>query len=247
MVLAESDGECDNSAMKRTAWGLTAMFVSFLLGTVIALGSLTAMGGRLNSDALTAFSAPTLLVTCLDPLVILLEIGAIVLIVMDSRRFGDLHRRMAWAAAIFFGVWTVANFGVFLPLSFVGMQRGSLSMVQAGQWVKAGAAVLQYAIPFLLAFGLTRGAPRALLWVALALSVAGNFGVVALTVGGMELRPVGAFGGTELYAPYFNVDYTTGPYPILLALGYLGGGVYMVVYGVLAWRRRMDFKRAEPG
>ena len=56
--------------MKRTAFGLSAMLVSFLLSTAIALGSLVAMGGKLDSTALTAFSVPTLLVACLDPLAI---------------------------------------------------------------------------------------------------------------------------------------------------------------------------------
>ena len=223
--------------MKRTAWGLAAMLLSFLLGTVIALGSLTAMGGRLDTATLTAqpFNVPTLLVTCLDPFAILLEIVAIILIVMDSRQCGRLHRRLAWTAAIFFVVWAIANLGAFLPLSFLGMQRGSLSMVKAAQMVKAGAAVLQYSIPFLLAFGLTRKVPRVLLWLALALTVVGNFGVVTSPIEGIQLQPVESLGQT-MYVPHFNVDYTAGLYPILLALGYIGGVLYMLVYAFLTWQ-----------
>ena len=223
--------------MKRTAWGLAAMLLSFLFGTVIALGSLTAMGGRLDTATLTAqpFNVPTLLVTCLDPFAILLEIVAIILIVMDSRQCGRLHRRLAWTAAIFFVVWAIANLGAFLPLSFLGMRRGSLSMVKAAQMVKAGAAVLQYSIPFLLAFGLTRKVPRVLLWLALALTVVGNFGVVTSPIEGIQLQPVESLGQT-MYVPHFNVDYTAGLYPILLALGYIGGVLYMLVYAFLTWQ-----------
>jgi hypothetical protein len=223
--------------MKRTAWGLVAMLVSFLLGTIIALGSLTAMSGRLDTAALTAqpFNVPTLLVTCLDPFAMVLEIVAIILIVMDSRQSGGIHRRLAWTAAVFFAIWAIANVGVFLPLSFLGMQRGSLSLVKTAQMVKAGAAVLQYTIPFLLAFGLTRQAPRALLWLALAFTAVGNFGVVTLPIGAIQLQPVESFGQT-MYVPQFNVDYTAGLYPILLAFGYIGGALYMLVYAFLAWR-----------
>jgi hypothetical protein len=235
--------------VKRTAWGLTAMLVSFLFGTAIAVGSLTAMGGRLDTAALAAqpLSVPTLLVTCLDPFAILLEIAAIILIVVDSRRFGAMHHRLAWTAAVFFVLWAIANLGAFLPLSFLGMRRGSLSLVKTAQMVKAGAALLQYSIPFLLAFGLTRRAPRVLLWLALALTMIGNFGVVALPIGGIQLQPVESIGQT-MYVPHFDVDYTAGAYPVLLALGYIGGVLYMLVYAYLTWQtwKAVDAGSAQP-
>jgi len=175
------------------------------------------------------------LVICLDPFAILLEIVAIVLIVMDSKQVGNPHHRLAWTAAIFFAIWGVLNLGVFLPLSFVGMRRGSLVLVKIGQMVKAGAALLQYAIPFLLVYGLSRKAPRVLLWLALILTVVGNFGVVVLPITGIELEAIEA-AGQELYTPQFSVDYTSGLYPILLGMGYIGGALYMTAYGFLAVR-----------
>ena len=178
---------------------------------------------------------PTVLVSCLDPLAILLEIAAIVLIVLDGKQVGNPHHRLAWTAAILFVIWGVLNLGVFLPLSFVGMRRGSLVLVKMGQFVKAGAALLQYAIPFLLVYGLSRNLPRVLLWLALVLTVVGNFGVVVLTIGGIKLEALEA-GGQELYAPQFSVDYTSGWYPILLGMGYTGGALFMIAYGLLAVR-----------
>ena len=221
--------------MKRTAWGTLAMSLSFLLGTIIAVGSLVSMGGRLDTERLTAtpLSLPTVLVSCLDPLAIMLEIAAIVLVVMDSKRVGGLHHRLAWTAAIFFVVWSVLNLGVFLPLSLVGMQRGSLALVKMGQLVKAGAALLQYAIPFLLVYGVSRQPPRALLWLGLLLTVVGSFAVVVLPIGGMELAAVEAAGQT-LHVPRFAVDYTSGLYAVLLGLGYAGGVMYMIAYVLLA-------------
>lgn len=223
--------------MKRTAWGLLAMSIAFLLGTVIAAGSLVAMRGRLDTEALTAqpLSVPILLVSCLDPFAILLEIVAVVLIVMDSSQVGKLHRRLAWAAAILYVVWAVLNLGVFLPLSFIGMRRGSLALAKAGQMVKAGAALFKYAIPFLLAYGLSRRLPRTLLWLALALTAIGNFGVVVLPIAGMELEAIESLG-QAMYAPRFNVDYTSGAYPVLLGLGYTGGALYMLAYVLLTLR-----------
>ena len=158
--------------MRRTAWATLAMSLSFLLGMIIAAGALASLGGKLDTASPTAapLSLPAVLVTCLDPPAILLEIAAIVLIVIDSKKVGNPHRRLAWVAAIFFVIWGALNLGVFLPLSLVGSQRGSLELVRTGQMVKAGAALLQYAIPFLLVYGLSRKAPRVLLWSALALA-----------------------------------------------------------------------------
>ena len=221
--------------MRRTAWATLAMSLSFLLGMIIAAGALASLGGKLDTASPTAapLSLPAVLVTCLDPPAILLEIAAIVLIVIDSKKVGNPHRRLAWVAAIFFVIWGALNLGVFLPLSLVGSQRGSLELVRTGQMVKAGAALLQYAIPFLLVYGLSRKAPRVLLWSALALTTVGNFGVVALPLGSMGLEAIGA-GGQEVYVPRFRVDYTSGPYPALLGMGYVGGALYMIAYGCLA-------------
>jgi hypothetical protein len=220
--------------MRLTAFGLTAMSVSLLLGIIVALGSLVAMGAQLDSKALTAISVPTLLVTCLDPLAILLEIIALILIILDSRQVGELHRRLAWTAATFFVIWGVANIGGFVPLSFVGMRRGSLALVKAGQWIKVGAAVLQYLVPFLLVFGLTRKWSRVLLCLALVLTAAGNFLLVALPIRGIELESVDLPGQT-MCVPRIDVDYRTGVYPLLLGVGHAGGLLYLAVYVFLAW------------
>jgi hypothetical protein len=225
--------------MKRTAWGMMVMGLSFLLGMIIAVGSLISMGGQLNTARLTGtpLSAPTVLVTCLDPFVILLEIAAIALIVIDSKAVGNSHRRLAWISAVAFVIWGALNLGVFLPVSFIGMQRGSLALVKAGMTVKAVAGLLQYAIPFLLVFELSRGVPRSrlLLWAALILTVVGNFGVVIRPLGGLMLDAVETAGRT-VYAPRFDVDYRHGWYPLLLGMGYAGGLLYMVAYGLLGVR-----------
>ncbi len=225
--------------MKRTAWGIAAMGLSFLLGTIIAVGSLISMGGQLDTARLTEtpLSAPTVLVTCLDPFVILLEIAAIALIVIDSKSVGNSHRRLAWISTVAFVIWGVLNLGVFLPLSFIGMQRGSLALVKAGMTVKAVAGLLQYAIPFLLVYKLSHGIhiSRLLLWAALILTVVGNFGVVMRPLGGITLDAVETAGRT-MYAPRFDVDYTRGWYPLLLGMGYAGGFLYMVAYGLLGVR-----------
>jgi hypothetical protein len=241
---AAFDFQWQGGVMKRSAWGTLALSVSFLLGTIIAVGSFVSMRGRLDTATFAAqpLNASTILVACLDPFAILLEIVAIGLIVADSRRIGNPHRVLAWTAAIFFGLWAVVNLGVFVPLSFVGMRQGSLALVRAGQLAKAGAALLQYAVPFLLVYGLSRKWPRTLLWLALVLTVIGNFGVVVLPMRGLELEMIEA-GGQVMYAPRFSVDYTSGAYPVLLGMGYVGGALYLIVYALLTAR---FFKGAQP-
>lgn len=80
--------------MRHTAWGTLAMFLSFLLGTIIAVGSYVSMQGRLDTDILAGepLSVSTVLVSCFDPLVILLELVAIVLIVLDSKQVGKMRK-----------------------------------------------------------------------------------------------------------------------------------------------------------
>lgn len=230
--------------MKRTTWGLLAMCVSLLLGTVIALGSLISVRGQLNTADLAGnpMNVPTLLVTCIDPLAILLEIAAIVLVVSRARQFGTLHHRLAWAAAILYLLWAAANLLGFLPLSLLSAQNGSLRMALAGQWVKAGAALLAYTVPALLVFGLGNRATRAVTAVGWLISAIGNFSTLALTIPAMALEPV-TIGGRITYAVQFSVDYTGGIYPLLLAMGYVGGALYLAVYLYLAWQQRRTADR----
>ena len=223
--------------MRRTAWGLSAMCGSLALGTVISVGSLIASRGQLDSDALTRqpLSVPTLLVSCLDPLAILLEIAAIVLIVRDRRQFGDAHRCLARTAAGLYIAWAAANLLGFLPLSFVGARSGSLPVALAGQWVKAVAGLLAYAVPAVLAFGLSGRVVRVGLCLGLLLSAVGGLGTVGMTIGHFRLQPVTAAGQT-LYVAKLSVDYTAGLYPALLATSYAGGALYLLGYIYLARR-----------
>jgi len=148
-------------------------------------------------------------------------------------------------AVILFTVWAIANLGGFLPLSFLGMRRGEVSIVKLAQMIKAGAAILQYLVPFLLVFSLTRQTSRILLWFAVVLTTVGNFGVITLPIGGITLQPVESFGQT-MYVPQFDIDYTAGPYPILLALGYIGGALYMLIYAFLTWQAWREIRLGQP-
>jgi hypothetical protein len=225
--------------MKRTTWGLWAMCLSLLTGTVIALGSLISVRGRLDTADLVGnpMSVPTLLVSCLDPLAILLEIAAIVLVVSQARQYSTLHHRLAWTAGILYVLWAAANLLGFLPLSLRSAQTGSLSMALAGQWIKAGAALLAYTVPALLVLGLGNRTTRAVTAAGWLVSVIGNFGTVATTIPAIALEPV-VTGGQVMYAVQFAVDYAGGVYPVLLAMGYIGGALYLGVYLYLAWQQR---------
>lgn len=224
--------------MKRTTWGLLAMCASLLLGTSIAVGSLISTGGKLDTANLARdpINVPTLLVTCIDPLAIVLEIAAIVLIVSAARRSSTLHHRLAWAAAVLYLLWAAANLLGFLPLSLLSMQNGSLEMALAGQWVKAGAALLAYTVPALLVYGLGNRITRVGIVLGWLISVIGNFGTLARTIPAIALEPIVA-GDRTTYAVQFSVDYAVGIYPLLLAMGYIGGALYLAVYLYLAWQQ----------
>jgi hypothetical protein len=223
--------------MKRTTFGLSAMTLSLVFGWIIALGSLLATRGQLDTKALTsqAFNLPTILVSCLDPMSILLEIAAIVLILRDSRQFGTLHRRLAWIAAIVYILWATANLLGFLPLSFISAMNGSRSMALTGQWIKALSALLAFLVPVLLVFGISSRALRAILGFGWLFSAMGGFGGIAISLSNFQLEAINTAGQT-MYVTKLNVDYTQGLYPTLLMIGYIGGLLYLLVYAYLAWR-----------
>jgi hypothetical protein len=229
--------------VKRTVLGLSAMSFSLICGTIISLGSLVAMRGQLDSEVLTQrpFSLPSLLVSCLDPLAVLMEIVALVLIVRDSRRFGAFHRHLTWAAVGLYTAWAAANVLGFLPLSLISAWSGSRSSALAGQWIKAIAALLAYLVPALLVFGLSPRPLRIALGLGLFLSVIGSFGVIALSIAHLELEPIAAAGQT-LHVAKFNIDYTRGLFPVLMIAGQLGGALYLAVYACLVWMTRHEMR-----
>jgi hypothetical protein len=232
--------------MKKILYACYAMTISLVLGTLIASGSLIALGGRLSSEALTAapLGIPTLLVTCLDPLAIALEIAAIVLIVRGRKLFGPTQQRLAVLAAALYVLWAGANLFGFLPLSLLSWQNGSLPTALLGQWIKAAAALLAYAVPALLVFGMSRPAQRWLLVLGFVLSAVGSFGSVALAIGQMTLIRQ-EVSGSVLYVASFDVDYTQFPFPLLLVASYVGGLLYLGVYGWLAIGARSVLARGQ--
>jgi hypothetical protein len=223
--------------MKRTALGLSAMTLSLLFGWIIALGSLLATHGQLDTKVLTGqpFNLPTLLVSCLNPMSILLEITAIVLILRDSREFGTLHHRLARIAAIVYFLWAIANLLGFLPLTFLSAMNGSRSMALAGQWIKALSALLAFLVPVLLVYGMSSRALRAILGLGWLFSAVGSFGSIVISLSNFQLEAMNIAAQT-MYVTKLDVDYTQDMYPALLLIGYVGGLLYLLVYPYLAWR-----------
>lgn len=230
--------------MKKIRIALYSMILSLLLGTVISSGSMIALGGKLNSSAITGqlLSIPTLLVSCLDPLAILLEIAALFLIFRGRKAGSPLQRRTATAAVCCYLLWAAGNLFGFLPLAILSTQNGSLSTALTGQWIKISSALLAYAVPALLVFGLSQPAQRWLL-LGFFFTAVGSFGSVALTIQHMTLVPQEA-NGILLYVASINVDYTQFPFPLLQIASYLGGLIYMSVYAWLAIQLRQPQKQA---
>ena len=230
-----------DTKVRRTRIGVYLMLASFVLGMIVAVGWLLSMGGIVDTDAMGAspLGVPTILVSLLTPWAIIFEVVAVVLVLLDSRLVGGFHRRLALTALWFLIAWGVMNVGGFLPLTFMAVRRGSLGMLRAGQIVKAVAAIFQYAIPFLLVFGIALPRTRKLLWIALVLTVVGNFATVIMGGTAMELQALET-SGVVSYVPRLAVDYTKGFYPVLLALGYAGGLAYIVAYVSLVTRMNID-------
>jgi len=209
------------------------MLFSMILSEVISLGSLVSTSGRLSSASIASpFSIVTILVSLLEPVALILEIIAIVLIASDRRRStgASIHRRLTFTAGVFFVAWAVLNFIVYLPLSLLVMKTGSLQLVRLALAVKAAAALFQYSIPFLLLYGIYRNSKTELaLWMALIATIIGGLGVVATPIASVRLEPI-AVSDNKFYAPKYEIDYTSWPYPVFLTLSHSGGILYVLVY-----------------
>ena len=216
-------------AVGRARAGLAALLASMALTEAASLASLASSGLKLrDSIPLSAAAA----IALLEPAALALEVAAIALVALGS---AGRRRRLALAAGALFAAWAALNAAVFLPLSLAGARAGSLELVRLALSVKAGAALLQCAVPLLLMRGFAGGREAAALWAALAMTAAGSLGLTALPIGTVELVPVETPSGT-LYAPRYHVDYASWPYPALLALSHLGGALYMIVCARIAAR-----------
>ena len=227
--------------MGRTRIGLSAMMFSMILSEVISLGSLVSTGGRLSPESIASpFSIATILVSLLEPVALILEIIAMVLIASDSRRSinASIHRRLIFTAGAFFVAWAVLNFIVYLPLYLLVMKTGSLQLVRLALAVKAAAALFQYSIPFLLLFGIARSSKtRLALWAALIATIVGGLGVVAMPIASVRLEPI-AVSDNGFYVPKYEIDYTSWPYSVFLTLSHSGGILYLLIYALTITKLR---------
>ena len=216
--------------LKLTPMALLFMIICMLLGFTIAIGSLASMGGELRTEALSPLSAPTILVSILDPLAIVLEFAAVIMIFVEARKMGGAHRKLTSLSLCFLVAWLVLNFGVFVPASFVGLASGSLSLVRVALAVKSSAAILQYIIPLTLIYGLASLREKKLLLPAAALTTAGNFLLTLLPIWSVKLTLTRLAGMMLVYRPVVEVNYLSQPYLTLLLMGYVGGILYMTAY-----------------
>ena len=223
--------------MKRLKTALKAMLASMILGEAISLGSLASTRGKLTTqNTLTPLSAPTMLVAILEPAALALEVIAIALAVYSAKQ---LKGRQSWlpaAAAALFAVWVALNFAAFLPLSLTAMKQGSVELARLALTIKAAAAIMQYAVPLLLAYPAARDSKaRTALLLALALTIVGGLGTTATPIPIVKLKPISTQSGV-IYAPTYEVDYAQWPYPVYLALSHLGGILYILAYASIILR-----------
>ena len=214
----------------RTRLAILLMIICMTLSLVIGIGSLISTGAQLRSELITALSAPTLLVTFLDPIAMALEFIAVILVFAESRRMGGLHRTLASLALGFLIAWLILNFGAFLPTSLMGLLTGSIEAVRLGLIIKSSAAILQYLIPLFLIYGVAETSERRILIPASILTVAGNFLLTFLPIWSVKIISTSLAGEARIYRPLIEVNYLSQPYLTLLIVGYLGGILYLTAY-----------------
>lgn len=221
--------------MKSTRVGLLLMLLSMSLSEVVSLSFLVSTGGKLASENIASpFNIATIIVSFLEPVALLLEIIAIIIVVSDSKRLTEtgIHRRLALTAGLLFVAWAILNFIVYLPLSLLGMKTGSLQLVRLALATKTIAALFQYPIPFLLVYGIASDSRIKLaLWAALILTILGGLEVIITPITGVGLKQV-PVQGNKFYVPRYEIDYTSWPYPVFLVLSHSGGILYMLVYAI---------------
>ena len=233
--------------LKLTPMALLFMIICMLLGFTIAMGSLISMGGELRTEALPPLSIPTILVSILDPLAIVLEFVAVIMIFVEARKMGGVHRKLTSLSLCFLIAWLVLNFGVFTPISLMGLTSGSLSLVRIALAVKSSAAILQYIIPLTLIYGLASVREKKLLLPAAALTTTGNFLLILLPIWSVRLTLTRLAGMMLIYRPVIEVNYLSQPYLTLLLMGYIGGILYMTAYVSAYFRLRRSLISHQKG
>jgi hypothetical protein len=210
--------------MKRTTWGVLVMFTSFLIETIIAVGSLIFnLPGGGSRWIIYAHLLPSLL-----------EITGFILIVLGSNQMGNVHRRLVRLALIGLGL-TIAVYLLFShPPMFIRIRQGSPALVMIEQIAMTLTTLLLGTIPFLSIYGICQSRLRIVLWLALGLMVLVSFGDW-WPITGMELRAIEA-AGKLIFGERFGGDNHSMALRIFMIIGDIRAALYMLVYGVMTAR-----------
>ncbi|RLE97024.1 MAG: hypothetical protein DRJ63_09740 [Thermoprotei archaeon] len=211
--------------MKAAKTALLLILISMTIGEVTSLYSLLSSGFKLSSAV--NYAPPAIIQT----VALLLEAAGVLILVASKRNKATI------TALIFLALWAVLNFLVFLPLTLIGVRSGSLEAVKAALLVKAVAATLQYAVPFLVVYSETKDFSRKILWLALITVTIGGFMVTSTPISSIKLKTVNTSKET-LYIPVYRVNYTQWPYPLYLTLCHIGGILYLITYALVIIKYR---------
>jgi hypothetical protein len=225
------------SSAHKNAFGFAlqaaALFFSLLLMCleIITLRGYV-LGGILGEKAYTGMA---LLTVCIEPLAVLLQVAAILVLARVHRTLGGTRLRLIVLAGYLYGAWAAVNLAGFLPLTFISGFTGWHWAVIAGQWVRGTATLLAFAVPAALGWSFVPPLGRWAFAGGFVLRAIGGMGSLALSLTRLRLDPM-VIGRRIFYTPNLQMSPVSGFGIILGVVGLVGVAIYFFMYSALIIR-----------
>jgi hypothetical protein len=229
---------------KKTTWGLILIAGANFLQLVSTVVGLTLVGSQMDPNQIAqnaTMNIPGIMQACLAPLVVLLDLIAVILIITERKQLAAPHPRLALLALTTYILMALSSLGIGLPMSFLSTQNGSIPQAMLGMWGSMLGSVLGAVYPTLLVFGLAKPLQRALLGGASLAGVVSAAGMGAMTLSNFELKSM-EVGAMTVYYPLPGIDMSSGIYQALSMVGIAATVLFFLAFLWLAidYFRRLD-------
>lgn len=223
-----------------TALALSLMTAAFGLSLIIGLiyfgGYIT---GALKVESLLSGSVPPLygVLSCINPLVNLLELLALVMLAYDGAQVSPLHRRLTRLALGLF----ISEFLLLLAssgLSIAFTQSGSLFLAQAGYVIQILMLTVEIVAVGLALAALCSKGQRAVLLASMLLSWGSGMASLLMVIASLKVQTLITLN-VRSHVALPQMDFQTGLSPLFSGLSLLGMLGFLVLgfqMAVQAWR-----------
>lgn len=224
----------------RLAWAFTLLATSFLFNIALSGYGIMNLSQQSFDPQTLSNMQPNILQTvvgCLSPLSFLIQIGAVILLLMDSRRIGQQQKKLGLIGFFVYLLSIILGIGS-MPLAFMSSAQGSLQLLQTTSWIGTANSILSNLGILIMVYAIVPGWIRALLGLGILSYSGAGLAAAQMLTSSMTLGKYDMMGNTY-YFPNIGIDKSTGVYPALLLVEFGGQFVFAFVFtwlAVTAWK-----------